>query len=128
MAAGFSRFRPQNCAPENFSATGTVLYDPRTGTANGTGRVPFAFANCPGVTSTSDARFAGCNYIPADRINAISKRLLDELPLPELPGYTSNYYTTDTNETNLPQDRFEGHMDTRQQAECEYSIQLSAKQ
>ena len=83
----------------NFSATGTVLYDPRTGTANGTGRAPFAFANCPGLTSTSDARFAGCNYIPADRINAISKRLLDELPLPDLPGYTSNYYTTDTNET-----------------------------
>ena len=34
------------CATGNFAGTSTVIYDPRTGAANGTGRVPFAFANC----------------------------------------------------------------------------------
>ena len=51
------------------------------------------------MTSTADPRFAGCNYIPANRIDPIARRLLDQLPLPGLPGYTSNIYTTDTNET-----------------------------
>ena len=40
------------CATGNFSGTNTVIYDPLTGAANGSGRVPFAFANC-GITSTS---------------------------------------------------------------------------
>ena len=52
-------------AQGNFAGTGAVIYDPRTGVAGGAGRVPFAFANCPGVTSTSDPRFDSCNYIPA---------------------------------------------------------------
>ena len=42
--------RRWRCATGNFAGTGTVLYDPRTGAANGTGRVPFAFANCPGLS------------------------------------------------------------------------------
>src|SRR5258706_6743959 len=43
----------------NFAGTNTVIYDPLTGAANGTGRVPFAFANC-GITSTTDPRFDAC--------------------------------------------------------------------
>lgn len=85
----------------DFSATNTVLYDPSTGDGSGRGRVPFAFANCPGVTSTSDPRFAGCNFIPADRINPIARRMLDKLILPTLPGFRDNYYARDNFESTL---------------------------
>ncbi len=58
----------------NFAGTGTVLYDPRTGAANGTGRVPFAFAELSGLTRLSgSASSTACNYIPANRINPIAK-------------------------------------------------------
>jgi hypothetical protein len=78
----------------DFSQTGTVLYDPNTGTATGTGRVPFAFANCPGVSSTTDPAFAGCNYIPANRINPVAAAMLARLVQPTLPGFTNNYFAT----------------------------------
>ena len=85
----------------DFSSAGTVLYDPLTGTATGTARVPFAFANCPGVTSTSDPRFAGCNFIPAGRIHPIAKALLDKLILPTSNASRDNYYARDNYEANL---------------------------
>jgi hypothetical protein len=75
----------------NFAGTGTVIYDPATGAANGTGRVPFAFANC-GISSTADPRFDSCNFIPANRINQVSKNILGYLPLPQLPGNANNYF------------------------------------
>ena len=78
-----------------------MLYDPLTGTATGTGRVPFAFANCPGLTSTADPRFASCNYIPDSRINSISRSLLADLVLPTAPGYQDNYYARDNYESTL---------------------------
>ncbi|RPI52113.1 MAG: hypothetical protein EHM55_17305, partial [Acidobacteria bacterium] len=85
----------------DFSGTGTVLYDPLTGNPNGTGRVPFAFANCPGVVSTSDPRFAGCNYLPAGRIHPISRALLDKLILPTSDASRDNYYARDNFESNM---------------------------
>jgi hypothetical protein len=75
----------------DFSSTPTVIYDPLTGGIGGAGRVPFAFANC-GLTSTADPRFASCNYIPASRINQVSKNILARLPLPQLPGNANNYF------------------------------------
>ncbi len=78
----------------DFSGTGTVLYDPLTGAANGTGRIPFAYANCPGVTTTTDSRFNSCNVIPTSRINPISARILTKLVAPTLPGFTNNYFST----------------------------------
>jgi hypothetical protein len=51
-----------------------TIYDPRTGNADGSGRTPF-----PG------------NRIPQDRISALSRRLQDLYPLPNLPGATNNY-------------------------------------
>jgi len=98
---GLSTLAPADLRAGSFGNTNTVIYDPLTGAANGTGRVPFAFANCPGVTSTSDPRFASCNYIPGDRINPISRRLLDALVLPTLPGYRDNYYARDNFESTL---------------------------
>jgi hypothetical protein len=98
---GLNTLPPADLRAGDFSRTGTVIYDPATGTATGTGRTPFAFANCPGVTSTSDPRFAGCNYIPANRINSISRSLLEKLILPTTSGFQDNYYARDTFESNL---------------------------
>jgi Carboxypeptidase regulatory-like domain/TonB dependent receptor-like, beta-barrel/TonB-dependent Receptor Plug Domain len=75
----------------NFSGTGSVIYDPATGNSLGQNRVPFAFANC-GITSTADPRFDSCNFIPAARLNQVSKNILSHLPLPQLPGNANNYF------------------------------------
>lgn len=91
-ASQFLSLPPAAIRNGNFSGTGTVIYDPATGAANGTGRVPFAFANCPGVTSTTDPRFDACNFIPAGRVNQVSKNILAFLPQPTLPGNLNNYF------------------------------------
>ncbi len=98
---GLNTLAPADLRAGNFANTSTVIYDPLTGTATGTGRQPFAFANCPGLTSTSDPRFASCNYIPESRINPTSRRLLAGLVLPTSPGYTDNYYARDNFESTL---------------------------
>ncbi|MBI3208844.1 MAG: carboxypeptidase regulatory-like domain-containing protein [Candidatus Solibacter usitatus] len=59
----------------NFNGV-TTVYDPRTRTGTG-----------PDITSTP---FAG-NIIPASRIEATSKKLLDFYPRPNLPGVSQNY-------------------------------------
>ena len=84
------------CEPAISRNTNTVIYDPLTGTATGTGRVPFAFANCPGLTSTTDPRFASCNYIPENRINSISRSLLAGLVLPTAAGISRTTTTRAT--------------------------------
>jgi hypothetical protein len=84
----------------NFAGTGTVLYDPRTGNAAGGGRTPFAFQNCPGLAVLSGPQFEACNYIPANRISPISKNFLSELVAPTLPGFTNNYFATNSYDTD----------------------------
>lgn len=106
---------PTELRTGNFSSVGTPIYDPRTGNANGTGRVPFAFANCPGVTSTADPRFAACNYIPANRLSPVAQRLLAYLPAPtsggnvnnyvSAPPFTSMFHKVDTKLTWVPNSR-----------------------
>lgn len=51
-----------------------VIYDPRTGNPDGSGRTPFPN-----------------NQIPADRISPLSRQLQAFYPLPNLPGTTQNY-------------------------------------
>ena len=104
---GLNSLPPAALRAGDFSSTGTVLYDPLTGTSTGTGRVPFAFANCPGLTSTADPRFASCNFIPQNRINPISRNLLSKLVLPTLPGFQDNYYARDNYEASLHKIHFE---------------------
>ncbi|MGH9372536.1 MAG: carboxypeptidase regulatory-like domain-containing protein, partial [Vicinamibacterales bacterium] len=61
----------------DFSGAPTIIYDPATGNADGTGRTPF-----PG------------NRIPADRLSPIAQRLLSNVPLPNISGVplgTTNY-------------------------------------
>jgi hypothetical protein len=63
----------------NANGTRQIIYDPRTGNQDGSGRQPF-----PG------------NVIPADRIHPIARKVLDLYPLPNTGGtgagnLTSNY-------------------------------------
>jgi len=60
----------------NFSSFGTTIYDPTTGTANGTGRTPFAG-----------------NIIPANRISSIAQALQNYFPAPNVPGAVVNNYS-----------------------------------
>ena len=53
----------------DFSAAPTRIYDPLSGDANGNGRTPFPD-----------------NRIPADRISPIARRLIDQIPMPNIPG------------------------------------------
>ncbi len=60
----------------NLSGSATTIYDPATGNPDGTGRTPF-----PG------------NIIPANRINAISTKILNLIPAPNTgSGETNNYF------------------------------------
>ena len=94
QTSGFVSLPPADLRAGNFSNTGTVIYDPATGNANGTGRIPFGFENCPNITATTDPGFASCNFIPTSRINPISAAMMKALVLPTQAGYTNNYYVT----------------------------------
>jgi hypothetical protein len=61
----------------NFSAYPTIIYDPNTGNADGTGRQPFAG-----------------NIIPTSRLDPITQKLQSYYPLPNVPGAgtLNNYY------------------------------------
>jgi len=61
----------------NFSAYPTVIYDPKTGNADGTGRTPF-----------------GGNIIPSNRLDQITLKLQSYFPEPNVPGGATlnNYF------------------------------------
>jgi hypothetical protein len=61
----------------NFSDVPTVLYDPLTGTATGTGRTPFAG-----------------NVIPTARLDSISQQLLRLVPAPTNSALAQNYFAS----------------------------------
>jgi hypothetical protein len=81
----------------DFSASGsTVVYDPATGNPDGSGRTQIAYQ---GVA----------NKIDPSRISPIAKNILALIPLPNLPGMTSNYVgktnsTRDANSFDLKAD------------------------
>ncbi len=58
----------------DFSSAPQIIYDPRTGNADGTGRQPFPN-----------------NIIPPDRISPIARRILALVPAPAKPGFTNNF-------------------------------------
>jgi hypothetical protein len=58
----------------NFNGTGTTIYDPNTGAANGTGRTPFPN-----------------NTVPTDRFDSASTYMQNLIPLPNQPVYPNNY-------------------------------------
>ena len=59
----------------DLSASANPIYDPATGTANGTGRTAF-----PG------------NIIPQNRIDPTAQKIISLMPMPNLPGETNNYF------------------------------------
>ena len=61
----------------DFSASPNQIYDPNTGAANGTARTAF-----PG------------KIIPRERMDPIALKLIEQLPLPNQPGLTNNYFAT----------------------------------
>jgi hypothetical protein len=68
----------------DFSATGTTIFDPNTGAANGTGRT--AFLN---------------NQIPAGRIDPAALAMIKLIPEPNIPGLqTGNYFASNNAQFN----------------------------
>ena len=63
----------------DFTGTGTVILDPATGNANGTGRQPF-----PG------------NVIPADRIDPAAQKMVQLIPAGNVATFPNNYFATGT--------------------------------
>ncbi len=61
----------------DLSGGGGNIYDPETGSSLGLNRVAF-----PGA------------QIPANRIDPIAARILQDVPLPNRPGFANNYYAT----------------------------------
>ena len=76
----------------DLSRSPSIIYDPATGTATGTGRVPFAG-----------------NQIPAGRISKITSKLLSFMPQPTGPGLSTNFQE-DTVQTK-PMDQFDIKID-----------------
>src|SRR5262249_5649079 len=63
----------------DFSAYGAMNYDPATGHSHGTGRQPFAGG-----------------FVPSSRQSAITRKLQDRVPLPNLPGTANNLFSQAT--------------------------------
>lgn len=61
----------------DFKGTGTTIYDPRTGAANGTGRTPFAD-----------------NVIPSSRFDSASDYMAKLIPAPNQSVFPNNYLAT----------------------------------
>lgn len=61
----------------DLSAAPSSIYDPLTGSPDGSGR----------------RAFVG-NMIPPERIDPIARRIIERLPLPNLPGETRNYFAS----------------------------------
>jgi hypothetical protein len=59
----------------DMSGSANPIYDPQSGSADGSNRTPFPN-----------------KIIPADRIDPIAKKILTDLPFPNLPGISSNFY------------------------------------
>jgi hypothetical protein len=76
----------------DFSASPTIIYDPASGAANGTGRQPFPN-----------------QQIPAGRIDAPVQALLSHIPAPTSPGLGSNYSENTVRVKNL--DSYDGKVD-----------------
>jgi hypothetical protein len=61
----------------DFSGSPNPIYDPLTGAADGSGKTAFAG-----------------NLIPRDRFDPIVQKLIADLPLPNQPGLSDNYFVT----------------------------------
>ncbi len=90
----------------NLSASTSVIYDPATGNADGSGRTPFAG-----------------NIIPANRINPISAKVLALLPAPNLAGLNQNYFALSP--FHRTTDQFDVKVDHNQSDKDRISVRYS---
>jgi hypothetical protein len=67
----------------DFSSYGTIIYDPLTGSADGSGRTPFANA-----------------VIAQDRISRVARQIIEWLPLPTTSAIANNYFASGVAEFN----------------------------
>jgi hypothetical protein len=93
----------------DFTGTGTTIYDPSLGNADGTGRTPFAN-----------------NRIPANRIDPIAAKLIALIPAPNIAvpsGVANNYFASGTYEFN--RDNFDFKVNFNPTAESAMFVRYS---
>jgi hypothetical protein len=78
-ANGFFTVPTEDVRRGDFSAYGTTIYDPATGSSDGRGRTPFPN-----------------NIIPTNRQSAISRKMQELIPAPNLTGTNNNYFSAGT--------------------------------
>jgi Carboxypeptidase regulatory-like domain len=92
----------------DFSAFGTPIYDPNTGSSDGTGRTQFA-----DPTRATPSNPGGLNIIPRNRITSQATNLLNYLPMPNLQPsspFAPNYNTSSAEVFNS--DQFDVRVDS----------------
>lgn len=80
----------------DLSATGTDIYDPLTGNADGSGRTQFFATNDPNDAAHFNAACASAqclNMIPTSRLDPIAQHILTFVPEPNRGGVRRDYFT-----------------------------------
>jgi hypothetical protein len=96
----------------DFSATGTDIFDPATGSATGAGRTRFVASSNSASPNFNPActKVLGCpNMIPTARLSAVAQKILALVPQPNLPGDTANFFSSATQ--RLTRHNFDGKVD-----------------
>ena len=124
---GLNTLPPASLRAGNFSDTNTVIYDPLTGTATGTGRVPFAFANCPGLTSTTDPRFRELQLHPGEPHQFDLERHAVEAHPADAARFPGQLLRAGQLRVDAPQDRHEDDLDAGEQAESQQPPELAGE-
>jgi Carboxypeptidase regulatory-like domain/TonB dependent receptor len=82
-ASAFRTVPTEALSRGDFSGTGASIYDPMTGNPDGSGRQLFPNQS-----------------VPQNRFDPASVKMIQLLPLPNLPGFTNNYFASGTYEFN----------------------------
>ncbi|HET9178563.1 MAG TPA: TonB-dependent receptor [Terriglobia bacterium] len=80
----------------DLSDSGTDIYDPMTGNADGSGRTQFFATNDPNDTAHFNAACASAqclNMIPTSRLDPIAQHILSFVPLPDRGGVKRDFFT-----------------------------------
>ena len=87
----------------DFRGTGTTIYDPNTGAADGSGRQPFSATTAQNPACLATDPQPCLNVIPTTRFDPISLKILGLVPLPSLPTlptgaprFTQNFVRSST--------------------------------
>ena len=95
----------------DFSGNSAIIYDPLTRVFDAAGNVVVAPTPFPG------------NRIPDNRINSVSRKLLEFFPLPQTPGRVANFINTEARRVNAAQ--FTGRVDWNQNPAASWFFRYS---